>query len=185
MAEAMVAMTLMTVAGTALLLDTSSLIDSTDANMREFVATALAQQLMDEVAGKRYMEAGTAPDQWPMGPGADELGGPGRSQFDDLDDYNGVRAQPPVDRWGIPLGNDDGDATTRASVMQLNSGYLTNFEQQVDVFYVADTALTTPLASGVTSNYRAVRVQIVYHDPSGTTQTLASLWRVFSYVPSN
>jgi type II secretory pathway pseudopilin PulG len=184
-AEAMVAIALISVAGSALLLDTTSLIATTDVGMRQAIANGLAQQLMDEIAGMRYMEPGDSPTKPTLGPNSGESGGPGRSQFDDIDDYNGYASQPPVDRYGTPLGTEDGDGTPRYPGLQLNSGALTKFKQQVSVFYVQNTALTTPLKSGSTSYYRAVQVNIVYQDPALGPQTLATLIRVFTYVPSN
>ena len=109
---------------------------------------------------------------------------PGRSLFDDIDDYNGLSVQPPADRWGIPLGTDDGDGTIRQSTLQLASGYLAQYRVQVTVYYLQNTALTTPLPYGVTTNYRGAQVQVSYDDPQAGWQQLVTLTRVFSYVPS-
>lgn len=184
-AEAMVAIALVSIAGAALLLDTTSLIDTTDLSMRQTVANSLAQQLMDEISGMRYMEIGASPTAPTLGPDPGETAGPGRSLYDDIDDYNGYTSQPPTDRYGTPLGTENGDGSTRFAGLQLTSAVLNRFQQQVGVFYVQPGALTTPLAQGTTSNYRAVQVSLIYNDPKLGAQTVATLTRVFAYVPSN
>ena len=184
MAEAMVAMSLIAIAGTALLLDTGNLLTTTDMQVRQMIANGLAQQMMDELSGMRYMEAGASPTSAYLGPEAGETAGPGRSLFDDIDDYNGLTVQPPADRWGIPLGTDDGDGTIRQSTLQLASGYLAQYRVQVTVYYLQSTALTTPLPYGVTTDYRGAQVQVSYDDPQAGWQQLVTLTRVFSYVPS-
>ena len=115
---------------------------------------------------------------------AGETAGPGRSLFDDIDDYNGLVVQPPADRWGIPLGTDDGDGTIRQSTLQLANGYLAQYRVQVTVYYVQNTALATPLPYGVTTNYRGAQVQVSYNDPHAGLQQLVTLTRVLKGVPS-
>ncbi len=185
MAEAMVALSLIAIAGTALLLDTGELMSTTDLQMRQMTANGLAQQMMDEISGMRYMETNTSPTAAYLGPEGGETAGPGRSLFDDIDDYNGFTMQPPADRWGITLGTDDGDGTVRPTTLQMASGYLAQFRVQVTVYYVQSTALNTPLPYGLTTNYRGVQVQVSYNDPQAGWQQLATLTRAFSYVPSN
>jgi hypothetical protein len=165
-------------------LDTGNLLSTTDMQMRQMTANGLAQQMMDELSGMRYMEVGASPTSAYLGPEAGETGGPGRSLFDDIDDYNGLTVQPPADRWGIPLGTDDGDGTIRQSTFQLASGYLAQYRVQVTVYYVQNTALATPLPYGVTTNYRGAQVQVSYNDPQAGWQQLVTLTRVFSYVPA-
>jgi type II secretory pathway pseudopilin PulG len=180
----MMALALLSIASAGLLMGVSSSMQTTDDSIQNLIAQGMAQQLMDELSGMRYMEVGQSPTYATLGPEAGETIGPGRSLFDDIDDYNGVVTQPPTDRWGIPLGQDDGDGTQRDPAFQMANGYFAKWRQQVDVFYVLDTAPTTPLAAGTTSNYRAARVRIFYDDPQAGTQTLADQTRVFSYVPS-
>lgn len=183
MTEAVVAMTIMSIAGAGLLLDVGSLLSATDSQLRQFTANGLALQMMDEIAGMRYMENGASPTG-ALGPEAGEKAGPGRSLFDDIDDYTGLVVQPPADRWGIALGADDGDGSTRDANFQLASTTLARYKLQVSVFYVQPSAPTTPLGAGSTSNYRTVQVQVFYNDPVSGLQQVASLSRVFSYVPS-
>ena len=111
--------------------------------------------------------------------------GPGRSLFDDIDDYNGYRCQPPTDRWGIALGVDDGQGGQRHSAFQARTNYFQSWQQAVDVYYVDDANSAQALSTGSTSNSRAVRVQILVDDPVRGPQVQAELTRVFTYVPSS
>jgi hypothetical protein len=60
---------------------------------------ALAQELMSEILMQDYGD----PVQGGFGRGADETGGPGRSPFDDVDDYHGWTEAPPQERDGTPV----------------------------------------------------------------------------------
>jgi type II secretory pathway pseudopilin PulG len=183
MAEAMIAMSLLSVTGAALLLDTAQLVATTDSNAQQFIADGLAQQMIDEISGMRYMEVGTSPYATTLGPESNDAG-VGRSNYDDIDDYNGLVLRPPSDRWNVALGTDNGDGNTRHSAFQLASGALGLYQVSVQVYYVNNTALTMPLPVGTTSSYRNVQVQVTYFDPRLGAQTLATLNRVFTYVPA-
>ncbi|HWA97919.1 MAG TPA: type II secretion system protein [Pirellulales bacterium] len=180
--EAMVSLSILGVAGSAALLTLNQSVQSVDANVRNEIALGLAQQLIDELSTKMYMVPGDTPYDTYLGPSSTESSLPGR-QYNDIDDYNGVRIQPPTDMWGIALTTDNGDGKTRDPGFQMFAGDLSRWHQQVDVFYVSDTALSTPLTSG-TSNYRMARVQILYDDPVRGTISLATISTVFSYVPT-
>ncbi len=65
------------------------------------------------------------------------------------------------------------------------ASYLSNWRVEIDVYYVSNTDLTTALASGLTSNYRAVEVRVYINDPNGARRLLTTLRRVFAYVPSS
>ena len=182
MAECMFAMAFLSVAAAALLLDASGLITTTDSAMQQTVALGMAQQLLDELSGMRYMEVGASPTSATLGPESNDAG-PGWSGYDDIDDFNGLRAQPPTDRWAIALGNDNDNGYTRDPSFACTPNYLSRFHQQVDVFYVQSSALTTPTSTP--TYYRAAKVQILYDDPKLGTQSIISLQRVFSYVPGS
>jgi prepilin-type N-terminal cleavage/methylation domain-containing protein len=183
--EVMTAMTIMAIAGTTLLVSLSSSAASTTDGLDRMVASGLAQQLLDEICGMRYMESGGgAYDAPPLGPGAPEVAAGARRQFDDIDDYNGVQTTPPTDRWGITLGNDDGRGGTRPTAFQLPAGTFTGWKQLVSVQYVAESNLSAPLTSG-TSSFRLITVRITNDLPTGGTVELAKATRVVSYVPGN
>ena len=180
----MVAITITAVAGAAILLGVSSSLQSTTTAMEQTVALGLAQQLMDELAGKQFAENPTSPYDSPLGPTSAESAGPGRTQYTNLADYNGLVEAPPVDAWGVPLGNGDGQGATRNPAMQIG-GYLSNWQRSTLVYYVDPNNLANALQAGQTSNYRAVEVHISVQDRNGALRQVLMLRRVFAYVPSS
>ena len=182
--EALVSITLTVVAGTALLYGVYDSIGNTKRALEQTIAMGLAQQMMDEIAGMKYCEDYSQPAQWPMGPSAAEMVGPGRSLYTDIDDYVTIREQPPMDRYNIPVGDGNNSGGYRYQNFRIAS-YLTNWRREVDVYYVSNTDLTAALASGQTSNFRAVEVRIYVNDPNGARRLLTTLRRVFAYVPNS
>jgi prepilin-type N-terminal cleavage/methylation domain-containing protein len=180
--EALAAIAIAAIAGSVLLLGTTSSIQSTDDAMRRTIAYGMAQQLMDEVVGCRYMDLGGSPYDTTLKPSAAEAATGNRSLFDDMGDFNGVRSQPPKDFYGIALGTDNGQGEQRNPAFQCSSGFLQNWRQEIDVCYVSDTNLTAALPAGQTSDYRAVEVRIIYNDPKSGPLPLAKIRRVVTYV---
>jgi prepilin-type N-terminal cleavage/methylation domain-containing protein len=181
--EAMTAMTLLAVAGSTLMIGLASTATTTRDSLERVIAEGMARQLLDEVLGMRYCEAGgSAYDPMPLAPEAAESSAGARQLFDDIDDYNGVQTSPATDRYGITLGMDDGRGGTRNASFQVPTNYFSGWKQDVDVFYVNETDFTTTLSSG-TSNYRQVRVRVFVDQADGSTRTLADLSRVVSYAP--
>jgi prepilin-type N-terminal cleavage/methylation domain-containing protein len=181
--EAMVAISLTAIAGSALLLGTTTSLRNADDAMRQTIAYGMAQQLMDEAVGCRYMELGGNAYPTTPGPNSDEIAGSARKLFDDIGDFNGYRCQSPKDLHGVALGTDDGQGGQRNSAFQCRGDFFQYWRQEIDVYYVSDTNLSTRLPSGQTSDYRAVEVRIVYIDPNGETRQLAFLRRIVAYVP--
>lgn len=182
--EALVAISFAVLAGSALLLGTFSTVQSTGDAEDQTIALGMTQQLMDEIMGNPYLDPGGNPYASPIGPSASQNSGLSRALFQAIGDFNGYRAQPPRDPWGIVLGTDDGQGGTRAATFQAPSGRSVNWRQEVNVYYVSENDLMTPLG-GSTSDYRAVEVRINYVDPvSGVTRQLAQLRQVVAYVPA-
>ena len=77
--EALAAIALAAIAGSALLYGTTASIQNTDDTMRRTIAYGMAQQLMDEVVGCRYMELGGSPYDTTLGPSASEAATGNRS----------------------------------------------------------------------------------------------------------
>jgi type II secretory pathway pseudopilin PulG len=179
--EALAAIALTAIAGSVLLLGTSASIQTTNDAMQRTIAQGMAQQLMDEVVGCRYMDLGGNPYDNPPKPSAAEATGT-RRLFDDIGDFNGYRCQPPTDSYGVAMGTDDGQGGQRNAAFQVSTGYLQNWRQEIDVTYVSDTNLTTSLPANQTSDYRAVEVRIVYNDPKAGPRVLAKIRRVVTYV---
>ena len=181
--EVMVAMTIMAMAGTTLLVGLTATTVATQDAVDTAAAQGLAQQLLDEICGMRYCEAGASPLDTGLGPGAPEVSAGARREFDDIDDYHGVRTSPPTDRWGVALGSDDGKQSTRPSAFRAPTSFFTGWRQEVDVQYVSESNLSQSLSSGA-SNYRVIRVRIVADLPTGGTKVLADLSRTVAYVPA-
>ncbi|MCA9270890.1 MAG: type II secretion system protein, partial [Planctomycetales bacterium] len=91
--EAMVAMTVMALAGSALLLGVEASMRTTVDNLDRAVATGLARQSIDEIMGHLYTAAD--PYQYPLGPNSWEKSGAGRERFNDTDDFHGYSSTPP------------------------------------------------------------------------------------------
>jgi hypothetical protein len=103
--------------------------------------------------------------------------------FDDIDDYNGWESAPPEDCWGIALGTDDGEGGQRHPGFQAPAGLLDDWSQQIEVYYVDESDLTSRLPAGQVSDYRVVEVRIVDEDPNRGRRELVKLRRVVPYVP--
>jgi type II secretory pathway pseudopilin PulG len=182
--EALVAISITVIGGTALLLGISSSLQTTNDALEQTIAMGLAQQLLDEALGTRYYAAsGGDPYQTYLGPSSYEEGGTGRERYDDIDDFNAIRSKPPVDPWGIELGTDDGEGLQRNSNFWAPRRLFENWQQEVDVYYVDEADLTTRLSGGQVSDYRVVEVRIVLVDPERGRRELAKVRQVVAYVP--
>jgi hypothetical protein len=180
----MTAVTIATIVGLAVLTGVNASLQNTTYALEQTIGLGMAQQLMDEISSQQYARVSSSPYDAPLAPTTAELGGPGRSKFTNLADYNNYTNLPPVDPWGIPLGDDDGQGSTRNPAMQIGS-YFANWQRTASVYYVSAANLSTPLAIGQTSNYRAVEVHVSVQDKAGVLHPVASLRQVFAYVPSS
>ena len=181
--EVAVAISLAALAGATLMMGTFSSLQSTHDSQDQTLAQGMAQQLMDEVVGNRYLPDSGNAYPTTIGPDSGETG-TSRQLFDNIGDYNGYRCKPPKDFWGNVLGTDNGVGGVRDPNFQPPTGAFNNWQQQVDVYYVSETNLATRLSSG-TSDYQAVEVRIVYIDPvTSKSRQLAFLRRVVTYVPA-
>ena len=175
--EALVAISITAIAASVLLLGVHSSVQTTEEAFRRTIATGMAEQLLDEVLGARYHAVGVDGLQVSLSPSLWEQLGSGRERYDDVDDYNGIRAEPPEDLWGIDLGTDDGEADERHPNFLAPAGLLDHWRQEIDVYYVDESDLTIRLTFGQVSDYRAVEVRIYYDDPNGGSRELANrLW---------
>jgi type II secretory pathway pseudopilin PulG len=182
--EALVAISITAIGAAALLLGISSSLETTNDALEETMAAGMARQLLDEVVGARYYAAGIGdPYQTAFGPSSDEQSGRGRERYDDIDDYSGFRSKPPADPWGVPLGTDDGEGSQRHPSFFAPPHVLDNWQQEIDVYYVDPSDLSTRLPPGQVSDYRVVEVRIVLVDPDRGRRELASARQVVAYVP--
>jgi type II secretory pathway pseudopilin PulG len=183
--EAVVAISITVIGGAALLLGINSSLQTTKEAMEQTIAMGIAQQLLDEVVGARYCPASTGdPYETTLGPTSYERSGPGRSLYEEIGAYNGIRSRPPTDLWGVALGTDDGEGGQRHPNFFCPPHFFDKWQQEVDIYYVDETDLTTRLPQGKVSDYRAVEVRIVLVDPDRGQRELAKVRQVIAYVPS-
>ncbi|HUE73124.1 MAG TPA: type II secretion system protein [Pirellulaceae bacterium] len=180
--EAVIALVIMSLAGSVLLLAAHSSLRTTDEAVRRTIAEGLADQLLDEIVTRRYMEAGGVPNDGALGTEGGETAA-GRSLFDDTDDYHNLVAKPAQGRYGESLGTGDDAGGPRHPNFQVPQGFFDNYRQRVRVYYVDPTAPDKPLPEGQTSYYRGALVAIDYVDPAGGEQELAVRRRVYAYIP--
>ncbi|MEE9603313.1 MAG: type II secretion system protein [Thermoguttaceae bacterium] len=181
--EALVSISIVAVAGSVLLLGITSSLQTTDEAISQTLANGMAMQLIDEVVGNRYHSIGADGYQTNLGPSSDELGGAGRERYNDIGDYHGFQSQPPQGPFGIELGQDDGDGGIRHPNFVMPEGRFDNWREEIEVYYVNESDLTTRLPVGATSDYRVVEVRIIHDDPKRGSRELAKMRRVVAYVP--
>lgn len=182
MIEAAVAIALTAVAGAAVLVGVTTSIDATSDVVNQALAEGMAQQLVDEIVGTRYGAPGSGAYQVGLGPNSWEKAGPGRSRFNDIDDFHGVSTQPPTDPNGISLGNDDGQGGTRPASFRAPSGFFSRWRQRAQVYYVSPSNFSQRLTGSGTSDYRCVEVKIEYNDPVRGWQPVAQVKRIVTYL---
>ncbi|MCA9247862.1 MAG: type II secretion system protein, partial [Planctomycetales bacterium] len=181
--EAVVALGIAAMAATALSLGLASAIQGTESTVEYAIGQAMAEQIIDEALGLSYVIPGGDPYQAWLGPSAAETAAPGRSIYNDTDDFNGFVASPPEAPSGIPIGKDNGDGNLRHPNFYVEDGYLDRWKQQVEVYYVDEDDPSVRLASGATSSMRAIEVVILRVALDGTEREVARSRRVFTYIP--
>lgn len=195
--EALIAVGVIGLAGSAILLATDASTRASDDAMEQLIARGLANQIIDEIMGLPYKEKGQAAEAWPLGKEAGES--TRRVSFDDSDDFNGYSAYPPSDSWGVELGQGDGAGGVRPSAFRVAADYFDDWAVRVAVSYVDETDLSLTLASPETSGARAVEVVIyrveltdardetedaeIVAEHTKTVTELLRIRRVCSYVP--
>lgn len=180
--EAVIALSIVALSGSVLLLAAHSSLRTTDEALQRTIAEGLADQLLDEIVLKRYMEVGESPTDSNLGTESNETGA-GRSLFDDTDDYHQLAAFPAQGRYGEELGTGDDAGGVRHPNFQIRADFFDNYRQRVRLYYVDPANPSQPLTDGLTSSYRCVEVAIDYLDPDGTEKELAVRRRVYAYIP--
>jgi hypothetical protein len=182
LAEALVALTIMTMAGSVMLLAVESCLTSTTEAVDHLIADGMANQLLDEISLKRFMTAGDTPLTI-SGPSVTEAAGNGRERFNDLDDYKNVSSKPAEGIWGETLGTGNDAGAPRNANFSVPSTQFTNWRQRVEIYFVSPTNHSQKLTGSSTSYYRAVEVTIEYVKPNGGVIPLAKRRRVYAYMP--
>jgi len=184
LAESLVAITLTSIAGGAILLGLAGAAQTTRNVMDRATATGIAAQLMDEVLGTRYAAVGAGAYQVGLGPNTWETQGTGRERYDDVDDFHGVVSQPPRDEYGIALGLGNDAGGQRHPNFRLPTSYFADWRQEVEVYYVSESNPTVRLTGSNTSNFRAVEVRVYRTDGARGRELLDTVRRVVAYVPA-
>lgn len=187
LAEALVSITLISIAGSALLLATELTLDASVEAMDEKVAQGLANQVLDEILGLPYVEKGESPSQlwFQLGPESGEASNPvERAKFDDIDDYRTVLSRPLTDEFAVKLGQGDGTGGLRHPNFRLREEDFNNWLLLVVIRHADESDLSKNL-SGLfsSSDFRAIEVSIWKRADDGTQLKLAKVRRVIGYVP--
>jgi hypothetical protein len=177
------ALSVTALAGAVLLLSVESSLQTTTEAVERTIADGIAQQTLNEILSKRYVEAGESGDgtgSGALGPTLWESGGNGMERFNDIDDYAGYSALPLKGVYGEALGTGDDQGNQRLSNFRLRSDFFQNWRQRVQVYYVDPN---NPSASSATATaYRAIEVQIEFIDSKGAVHPLANRKRIIAYI---
>ncbi len=180
--EALVALTITSMAGAVLLLGVQSSLDTTIEAVERTIADGVAQQTMDEILTKRYTAPGGNPLGTTLGPLVNELlGSGGTALFAETEAYAGYIAQPIKGTWGETLGTGDDSGNLRLQNFRVRSDYFQNWRVRVDVYYVNPT--NNLQTSATPTNFRAIEVNVELVRPNGAIFPLATRKRVVSYIP--
>lgn len=178
MVEALLAVTITTIAGGALLTSIGSAVQTSSESTHTTIAQGLAEQLMDEIAATRF------PEDEPIGSTVALT----REDFEDIDDYSGWKQSPPTSRDGFVVGTEGFEwrefKIRRVTMMRLNPKYIAPFSRQVDIERVEPDSGSGWNVVSQHTNHRQVTVRVNYAYPNGTIATLAEVTRIFSYVPA-
>ena len=155
--EVVLAITIMTLTGSALLTAAMSAIDSGSLMSRTLVAEGIADQLADEI----YLVG------FPRGANTLPTPGTPRVAFNHVDDFGNYSCRPPVNRNGRVLGTEDvSPSTSRNAALQPQAGYLDSFRQSVSVEQVSPNSSGFDVVS-MDTDYRRVTVTVSYQEPNG------------------
>ncbi len=182
--EVLVSLTIIGLAGAALLLAAESTTQTGNDALSATIAHGIAEQILDDVMGQRYVAATDSPTVLPFGIEAGESNNPVKIVlFDDTDDFHGLDQTPPLDPWGVALGQGDSAGGLRPEDFRVSASSFANWRTTVAITYVNETNPAVDLTGSATSGMRAVTVT-VKRTVNGVTDTLTKIRRVFSYVPT-
>lgn len=182
--EALVAISIVAIAGSVLLLAVESTLQTTWDAVDRTIADGIAQQVLDEVMTKRYMaeDGGPLDPISTLGANATERAGKGRERYNDSDDYRNFIAMPVQGIWGERLGTGNDEGGLRHPAFRVPESTFSNWRQRVDVYYVDPNNHSIRLTNS-TSYYRAVEVTIEQVGDDGSVRPLAKRKRVYAYLP--
>jgi hypothetical protein len=146
------------------------------------IARGIADQILDDLLGQRYVAAGESPSVLPLGMEAGESSNPVRTiLLDDTDDFHLVAFDSPLDPYGRPLGQGDGAGGLRPEELRVSESFLANWRVEIVITYVNESNPAVDLTGSATSGMRAATVTVT-RIVNGTSDQLAQVRRVFSCV---
>ena len=180
--EVLVSLTIIGLAGAALLLAAESTTQTGNDALAATIVRGIADQILDDMLGQRYVAVGESPTVLPFGTETGEASNPVKTVlFDDTDDFHRTTPTPLLDPWGIALGQGNGAGGLRPEDFRVSDSYLANWRTVVVITYVNESNPAVDLTGAATSGMRAATVTVT-RTINGTTDTLAQVRRVFSYV---
>lgn len=180
--EAMVSISIAAIASSALCLGLIGNLNTAQHTLEQTIANGIAEQVMDEVLGRTYV-TGNDPRQPTLGPDSWEAAGTHRERYNDIDDYTGIVAAPPKDKYGITLGSENGIGGLRHVNFRAPSTFLSKWREEIDVYYVNESNTATKVTASPYSYMRAVEVRIYYVESTNVKRLITTLRRVHGYVP--
>ena len=182
--EVLVSLTIIGLAGAALLLATESTTQAGNDAVSATIARGIADQVLDDLLGRRYVAAGEAETVLPLGTELGEASTPPKTiLFDDTDDFDRLELSPPVDPWGIGIGQGNGAGGLRPEDFRVSSSHFANWKVSVVIRYVNESNPAVDLTGSATSGMRSATVTVT-RTINGVTDELARIRRVFAYVPT-
>ncbi len=176
MVEALLGVTIATIAGAAMLTSVGAAVSATQELKNANVARALADQLMDEIAGVRFPAPGLQL----------ALSAMDRSPFEEIDDYSGLIDMPPRTRAGQLIGSEslqtDNGSIDRPAQTAVDAEYMQRFGRSVSVERVEPDAYGSWTVLSAHTDHRRVTVNVWYADYNNNMVPLARVTRVFSNV---
>lgn len=185
--EAIVAMTIVAIASSVLLLGVEATLQSVEYQEEVTIADGLARQLLDEIQGQNWVDPliRNNPYQTSLTPSGDELAGPGRSKFDDTDDYNGYTSTPPVHIDGEILTTSDSSGDTLPEAFRTSNSFLSRWRCTVEVSYVSETDHSVKVAATSPTNYRVLICRVYRRNADNTWREVVERERIISYIPAH
>lgn len=187
-AESVIAMTVIALAGAALLTSVAGAVTSCNDSVFEAVGRGLAQQLMDEIAASKFPVNTTTATTTT------------RPFFTTIDDYTGFSERPPRVKGGDVVGTEQSSSAMSYSAMMMSTGttssgrptalqapidFLNRFTRSVLVERVQPSSNGTWSVTTQSSLYRRVTVTVTYSVTADQTRTVAKSRRVFAAIAAS
>lgn len=185
--EAVVAMSIVAFASSVLLLGVEATMQSVEEQEEITIADGMARQILDEIQGQNWVDPAlrSQPYQTSLSASPDELIGPGRSLFDDTDDYNNYQATPPVHLNGKALAATDSTGDTLPEAFRPRSSFLSDWRLTVEVAYLNENNHAVQVADYQPTSYRVLICRVYRQNRDNTWREIVTRQRVISYIPAH